>query len=263
MCHTWRMETVTILHSNDIHGRVEQFGPIGAMVAHIRRESGDDPVLYFDVGDSEEYANRLSSLTKGVAMHRILAAAGCQAVAVGNACLARYGPKSVTEQAAASPYPHLAANIHDRNGRLIPGVKASTIIQAGGLSLGLGIVDFGVAEHYLGQLDWQGAKVISLMLVFGFITVALSNVMSNTATASILIPIAGVLLVEKAPVVTIMIALSASAALMLPVSTPPNAIAFSTEMIKARDFRFGGFLIGGVTPLLVCLWVWILWSVRH
>ncbi|UCE02909.1 MAG: anion permease, partial [Candidatus Latescibacterota bacterium] len=79
--------------------------------------------------------------------------------------------------------------------------------------------------------------------------------MSNTATASILIPIAGVLLADREEFVTLVIALSASAALLLPVSTPPNAIAFSTGMVEARDFRFGGVLIGGAAPVLIVAWV--------
>jgi hypothetical protein len=29
-------------------------------------------------------------------------------------------------------------------------------------------------------------------------------------------------------------------------------------MIKAKDLRFGGLLIGGITPFLVVFWVWIL-----
>ena len=57
-----------------------------------------------------------------------------------------------------------------------------------------------------------------------------------------------------------MIALSASAALLLPVSTAPNAIAFSTGMVEAREFRFGGVLVGGVAPILVVAWVWLLWT---
>ena len=117
-----------------------------------------------------------------------------------------------------------------------------------------------MAEFYLGQLDIEGASMVGLMLVFGYITVLLSNIMSNTATAAILIPIAGVMLADSSHMVTLMIALSASAALMLPVSTPPNAIAFSTGMVEARDFRFGGTLIGLIAPILVVAWVWVLWS---
>ena len=122
------------------------------------------------------------------------------------------------------------------------------MLVAGGLSLGLGIVEHGVAEFYLGQIDLAGATIPGLMLVFGFVTVGLSNVMSNTATASILIPIAGVILAGRSDFVTLMIALSSSAALLLPVSTPPNAIAFASGLLKARDFRFGGILIGATAP---------------
>jgi sodium-dependent dicarboxylate transporter 2/3/5 len=134
------------------------------------------------------------------------------------------------------------------------------MLVAGGLSLGLAIVEHGVAEFYLGQLDIEGVTLVTLMLVFGYITVILSNIMSNTATATILIPIAGVLLDARSEVVTLMIALSASAALLLPVSTPPNAIAFSTGMVEAREFRFGGVVIGGIAPILVVAWVWLLWT---
>jgi sodium-dependent dicarboxylate transporter 2/3/5 len=134
------------------------------------------------------------------------------------------------------------------------------MLVAGGLSLGLAIVEHGVAEFYLGQLNIEGVTMVTLMLVFGYLTVILSNIMSNTATATILIPIAGILLAGGSEFVTLMIALSASAALLLPVSTPPNAIAFSTGMVEAREFRFGGILIGGAAPILVVAWVWVLWT---
>ena len=132
------------------------------------------------------------------------------------------------------------------------------MLVAGGLSLGLAIVDHGVAEFYLGRLDVTGVAMATLMIVFGYITVVLSNVMSNTATATILIPVASVLLAGRADAVTLMVALSASAALLLPVSTPPNAIAFSTGMVEVRDFRFGGVLVGTLAPVLIVAWVWVL-----
>src|SRR3954469_19895048 len=66
-----------ILHSNDIHGRIEGLARIATLVEQIRAENVDIPVLYFDAGDSEETSTRLSNLTKGVAMHRLLTVAGC------------------------------------------------------------------------------------------------------------------------------------------------------------------------------------------
>ena len=51
------------------------------------------------------------------------------------------------------------------------------------------------------------------------------------------------------------IGLSASTALFLPVSTPPNAIAYSTELIEQRDLRVGGTLVGLLGPVLIIAWV--------
>jgi sodium-dependent dicarboxylate transporter 2/3/5 len=55
--------------------------------------------------------------------------------------------------------------------------------------------------------------------------------------------------------VAMIIGLSASTALFLPVSTPPNAIVYSTGFIEQKDFRYGGTLIGALGPALIILWV--------
>ena len=68
--------------------------------------------------------------------------------------------------------------------------------------------------------------------------------MSNTATTTILIPIAIVLVSQDVEVLPIVIGLSASAALFLPVSTPPNAIAYSTGRLNLKYFRQGGIVAG-------------------
>ena len=128
---------ITILHTNDIHGHVEDLARIGTLVSQIRTVNEVGSVLYLDAGDSEEYANRLSSLTKGCAMHRLLAAAGCNATAIGNAILSRYGPKAVTDETTVTIYPHLAANICYSDGRMIPGTKPSVILEVSGIRLGV------------------------------------------------------------------------------------------------------------------------------
>src|SRR3954470_14379724 len=109
------MPTFTILHSNDIHGRIEGLARIPTLVNQVR-DAGPGPVLYFDLGDSEETTNRLSNLTKGVAMHRLLSVAGCRAAAVGNAAVQRYGAEVLPLQAAAARYPLLLANLRLADG---------------------------------------------------------------------------------------------------------------------------------------------------
>jgi sodium-dependent dicarboxylate transporter 2/3/5 len=53
------------------------------------------------------------------------------------------------------------------------------------------------------------------------------------------------------------LAMAASSAMCLPISTPPNAIAFSMERVRSRDFLVGGLIAGVIGPLLSIGWVQI------
>ena len=125
------------------------------------------------------------------------------------------------------------------------------MLVAGGLSLGLAIKETGLAQYYVSLLSDYNLNFYVLVIVFSLLTVVLSNFMSNTATATILIPIAIILVSSNQVVLPLVIGLSASAALFLPISTPPNAIAFSTGRLKQKDFRFGGIVAGIVGPIII------------
>lgn len=64
------MQPFIILHTNDIHGRIEGLARIATLVERIRTENPEVPVLFFDIGDIEETSRRLSNLSKGAAMHK-------------------------------------------------------------------------------------------------------------------------------------------------------------------------------------------------
>ncbi len=134
----------------------------------------------------------------------------------------------------------------------------SLMLVAGGLSLGLAIKESGLATLMVGELQNLSVNHYVFMLIFAMVTVLLSNIMSNTAAATILIPIASIIPGIEPVSMAIIIGLSASCALFLPVSTPPNAIAFSTGFLKQADFRLGGVVVGGLGPLLAILWVSLL-----
>jgi sodium-dependent dicarboxylate transporter 2/3/5 len=70
-----------------------------------------------------------------------------------------------------------------------------------------------------------------------------------------LIPLGIYLMPDHAEQIAVIVGLAASTALFLPVSTPPNAIAYSTGLIKQREFFPGGLLIGLLGPLLIVLFV--------
>lgn len=64
------MLRLTVLHTNDLHGRVEQLARVATLVRSIRQQvQGEGGVcFYFDCGDSEDTRQLESSLTKGAAI---------------------------------------------------------------------------------------------------------------------------------------------------------------------------------------------------
>ncbi len=132
------------------------------------------------------------------------------------------------------------------------------MLVAGGLALGLAIQEQGLAEHFIAQIRNLHINFYALIGMFGLVAVLLSNFMSNTAATTILIPVAisltGISTGVDPYVLPVIIGMSASCALLLPVSTPPNAIAYSTGMIEQRDFRIGGIFVGLTGPVIIILW---------
>jgi sodium-dependent dicarboxylate transporter 2/3/5 len=126
------------------------------------------------------------------------------------------------------------------------------ILVAGGLTLGLVITDSNLDEYLVTKIPVFN-NVVVLAAVLGFLTSLLSNIMSNTAAASILIPLGASLLPEYVLEISLVIGLSASTALFLPISTPPNAIAFSYGYLRQADFRPVGIMQALVGPAIILL----------
>ncbi len=131
------------------------------------------------------------------------------------------------------------------------------MLVAGGLSLGSAVVDSGLAARFAEELGFLTSLNLDIVVfaALALITVALSNVMSNTATVSLVLPVAVALLPGRELEMCLILGLCGSCALMLPVSTPPNAVAYSTGEIDTRDLRPGGILIGLLGPALIIAWV--------
>lgn len=78
--------------------------------------------------------------------------------------------------------------------------------------------------------------------------------MSNTAASNILVPIGLAAAVGFEPQVVVPIALGASAAMCMPISTPPNALAYASEKLTIKDFISGGLVIGIIAPIVSVIW---------
>jgi len=131
------------------------------------------------------------------------------------------------------------------------------MLVAGGLSLGAAITDTGLANR---MADWMSfLTVLNIdVLVYAalaLVTVLLSNFMSNTATVAMVLPVSVALMPGRELETCMVIGLAGSCALLLPVSTPPNAIALSTDEITAKDFRPTGVMVGLLGPVVIIAWV--------
>jgi sodium-dependent dicarboxylate transporter 2/3/5 len=132
------------------------------------------------------------------------------------------------------------------------------LLVAGGLSLGLALQETKLLEHFANHIMGSRFTSFLMFLVFAYVTMAFSNIMSNTATATILIPLGIYLLPDHAKQIAVIVGLAASTALLLPVSTPPNAIAYGTGLIKQKEFLPGGLLVGLLGPILIVLLVMLI-----
>lgn len=129
------------------------------------------------------------------------------------------------------------------------------LLLGGGLALGKAVQLTGLAE-WMGNLipeNWTG---LPLMIGFGLLAVFLSNLMSNTATASLLIPLGvGLAGESELPSLLVVIALSCSSAMALPISTPPNAVAYSTGKVNSQDFLVIGLIMAFLGPAVAIAWI--------
>lgn len=132
------------------------------------------------------------------------------------------------------------------------------LLVAGGLSLGLSLQDTGLLSHYAGKIVTMQLNPLTLLCLFAFISMLFSTVMSHTATSALLIPLGMAILPEYKMQVSLITGFAVSTAMLLPVSTPPNAIAYSTGFLDLKDFRVVGSIIGVLGPILVITWVMFL-----
>jgi solute carrier family 13 (sodium-dependent dicarboxylate transporter), member 2/3/5 len=141
-------------------------------------------------------------------------------------------------------------------GKDVQGLPWDTLLLvAGGLSLGVALEQTGLLNYYAQKLITMDINNIVLMFIFAFFTMIVSNIMSNSAASTVMIPLGIAILPAFKTEVAMIIALAASSAMFLPVSTPPNAMAYSTGLLEQKDFRIGGILVGLLGPVLAVLWV--------
>lgn len=138
------------------------------------------------------------------------------------------------------------------------------LLAGGGLSLGVAVEQSGLGAWLVSLLHAEGAGFAVVVLLLALVAAVMTSVMSNTATANLLIPVVmGISGVPAAPLL-LTVACTCSCMMVLPVSTPPNAIVFGSGMIQVKDMVIPGLAISLISlglTLTLGLWWWDLLGV--
>ena len=124
---------------------------------------------------------------------------------------------------------------------------------AGGFALGVALNETGLAKHLISSIPFNTWPVMAVLIGGGLLCYAMSNFISNTASAALLVPILGTVGTAMGgqlepfggvAVMLIGVAIGSSMAMILPISTPPNALAHSTGFIQQKDMMKVGIWVG-------------------
>ena len=132
------------------------------------------------------------------------------------------------------------------------------LLFGGGITLGKAMQETGAAQYIaMNLIELKSLPTILILLVVILLAKFLSEITSNTATATMLMPIlfaVGIAIGVDPLSLMIAGAVATSLVFMLPVATPPNAIVYGTEYVSMSDMIRNGFILQIVTALIwICL----------
>ncbi len=144
-------------------------------------------------------------------------------------------------------------------------------LVAGGFALGTALQGTGLAEVLIEAIPFGSMPVVVVLVIAGLVCYFLSNFISNSATASLLIPIlivvaegmadpaaanhASFMSFGGSQAMIVFIATCASVAMLFPISTPPNAIASSTGLVETKDMLKVGIIVGAIGLVFGFFWL--------
>lgn len=133
------------------------------------------------------------------------------------------------------------------------------ILFGGGFALAKGFASSGLTEWMANQLlGLDGMNLIVIVFMVVLLVIFLTEITSNTATSSLLLPVIGAFAVALHihPLnLMVAVAVAASFAFMLPVATPPNAIVFSSRQITIPQMAKAGIWLNLSGSIVITLFV--------
>ncbi|QPL05461.1 MULTISPECIES: SLC13 family permease [Actinomyces] len=137
-------------------------------------------------------------------------------------------------------------------------------LVAGGIALGDGVGATGLDAWILSLFNWGAMPALVVVIVMGALGLGMSNVISHSAASNLLIPLAmglatGIDGLEPVTI-AVVLALACSLGMSLPISTPPNAIAYATGEVTTADMTKVGIVVGVIGTVLLVLFMPSIWG---
>ena len=135
------------------------------------------------------------------------------------------------------------------------------MLFGGGLALSAVLKETGTSLFMAQKITawFSHAHPFLLLLAIATFVVFLTELASNTATAALMVPLFASVATNmgmSVSIMSIMIAVSASCAFMLPVATPPNAIVYASGYVQQRDMIRVGFVLNVICSILLALFAY-------
>ncbi len=142
-------------------------------------------------------------------------------------------------------------------------------LVSGGIALGLALEQSGLAERLVRQIPFDQFSPYLILAAAALLAAVMANFMSNTATANLLLPIMAALgaalesLQDIGGLVAIVLgtALACSMGLAMPISTPPNALAYATGLVDTGQMARVGIVLGAMGLGLIFLLLYVIQAV--
>lgn len=132
-------------------------------------------------------------------------------------------------------------------------------LVSGGFALGVALKDTNIANDVVAAVPFATWSPLLVIIGASVICWICANIISHTATANLLIPVMTAVAIGMgealeplggAFTLLMCVTLASSLGMILPISTPPNAIAYSTGLVSTKDMQITGIIMGIVGLVL-------------
>ena len=139
-------------------------------------------------------------------------------------------------------------------------------LVSGGIALGYALDKSNLASNLISAIPFDTFPLLVLIVGAAFLAALMANFMSNTAAANLLLPLIavigttlpGVEAIGGSKTMILSVALACSMGMVLPISTPPNALAHATGLFSTKEMARVGTIVGFIGLIVIFILMYLM-----